>query len=160
MGKFIQKGDKREVSAETRRKLSEAGSLHGGYKELRRWKKEGKYPDLRTHFGKYIRRVATQIAEDLGGMSALNMKQRILLDRVIEKLVFLERIGAWSMEQDRIVNAKGELLPALGKNYLAFSNALRLDLLALYEEAGGKGKGDLYNEWRKQFFEDEQKESK
>ena len=100
MGKFIQKGDKREVSAETRRKLSEAGSLHGGYKELRRWKKEGKYPDLRTHFGKYIRRVATQIAEDLGGMSALNMKQRILLDRVIEKLVFLERIGAWSMEQD------------------------------------------------------------
>lgn len=159
MGKFTQKGDKRPpVSAETRSKLSEAASTHGAYKELKRWKKGGRFPDQRTIFGRYIRNVANQIAEDLGGVANLNMKQTLLLDRVIEKLIVLERVGAWSVDQERIVNEKGELLPALGKNYLAFSNALRLDLLALYAE--GEGKTDLYGEWRKQLFVDEQREDK
>jgi len=128
---------RREVSAETRAKISEACSLHGGYKELRRWK-QGKRPDRRTPFGRYMAVVEQNIVEDLGGHSALSQKQRLLLDRIVEKLIFLERIGAWSMEQDRIVNAKGELLPALGKSYLAYSNALRLDLQALYEDGKGR----------------------
>ena len=131
-GKFTQKGDKQETSVETRRKISEACSLHGGYKELKRWK-EGKLPDRRTHFGRHIAAVEQNILDDLGGPGALTQKQRLLLDRIIEKLIFLERIGAWSMEQERIVDSKGELLPCLGKSYIAFNNALRLDLQALYE---------------------------
>lgn len=141
MGKFIQKGDTREVSVETRRKISEACSLHGGYKELRRWK-EGKRPDRRTPFGRYMAAVEQNIVDDLGGHEGLSQKQRLLLDRIIEKLIFLERIGAWSMEQECIVDSKGNLLPALGKSYLAYSNALRLDLQALYDD-GDKGRARI-----------------
>ena len=132
-GRFTKKGDKRDkVSAKTRKKISDACSLHGGYKELTRWK-DGKRPDRRTHFGRYIASVEQGMIDDLGGHVSLNQKQRLLLDRIIEKLVFLERIGAWSMDQQQIVNARGELLPCLGKSYIAFNNALRLDLQALYE---------------------------
>jgi hypothetical protein len=78
--------------------------------------------------------VEQNLIDDLGGQAALTQKQRLLIDRIIEKLIFLERIGAWSLEQQSIVDSKGNLVPALGKSYVAFSNALRLDLQALYDD--------------------------
>ena len=129
---------KKEVSTETRRKISEACSLHGGYRELKKWK-AGKRPDRRSRFGKYIALIEEAIVDDLGGQAALTQKQRLLLDRIIEKLIFLERIGAWSMNQVQIVDSRGELLPCLGKSYIAFNNALRLDLQALYAD-GDRGR--------------------
>jgi hypothetical protein len=131
--KFTQRGDKRVVSTETRKKISEACSLHGGYRELRRWK-QSKKPDRRTPFGRYMAAVEQNLIDDLGGQAALTQKQRLLIDRIIEKLIFLERIGAWSLEQQSIVDSKGNLVPALGKSYVAFSNALRLDLQALHDD--------------------------
>jgi hypothetical protein len=77
---------------------------------------------------------------DLGGEASLSQKQWILLDRIMEKLIFLHRVGEWSLEQECIVDAKGELLPCLGKSYIAFNNALRLDLQALYAD-GDRGRG-------------------
>jgi hypothetical protein len=151
--RFWRKGDRREVSTETRQRISEACSLHGGYKELKRWK-AGKRPDRRTPFGRYIATVEETIVEDLGGHRALTQRQRLLLDRVVEKLIFLERIGAWTMEQERILDVKGELVACLGKSYIAFNNALRLDLAALYE-TDGKGKGRVPT--LKQVIEEESK---
>jgi len=50
---------------------------------------------------------------------------------VIERLIILKRIGPWSVDQQKIMNSKRELLPCLGKSYIAFNNALRLNLKAL-----------------------------
>lgn len=147
MGRFTQKGDRRgPISNETRKKLSRRLS-HGGYRELERWK-AGKGPDKRTAFGQHIAKIEENIIADLGGQDSLTQKQRILLDRVIEKLVFLERVGAYSMSAERIVTNKGELIPALGKSYIAFSNALRRDLETLYDGAyQTQGRLPTLDEW-------------
>jgi hypothetical protein len=115
--------------------------IHGGHaKQIR-----ARYFDGRTKEGKLFHAIRSNMIGDLGGESSLSQKQWIMLDRVMEKLIFLHRIGEWSLEQDRIVDAKGELLPCLGKSYVAFSNALRLDLQALYEGTV-RGKSPSYKE--------------
>ena len=109
--------------------------LHGAdCKQIR-----NKYFDGRTKEGKLFHTVRANMIADLGGEASLSQKQWILLDRIMEKLIFLHRVGEWSLEQECIVDAKGELLPCLGKSYIAFNNALRLDLQALYG-AGDKGR--------------------
>ncbi|UCG11521.1 MAG: hypothetical protein JSU72_13395 [Deltaproteobacteria bacterium] len=105
--------------------------LHGAdCKQIR-----NKYFDGRTKEGKLFHAIRRNMIGDLGGEASLSQKQWILLDRVLEKLIFLHRVGEWSLEQDCIVDAKGELLPCLGKSYIAFNNALRLDLQALYGDS-------------------------
>jgi hypothetical protein len=109
--------------------------LHGAdCKQIR-----NKYFDGRTKEGKLFHTVRQNMIDDLGGEASLSQKQWILLDRIMEKLIFLHRVGEWSLEQKCIVDAKGELLPCLGKSYIAFNNALRLDLQALYGD-GDKGR--------------------
>ena len=111
-------------------------ALHGAKsKEIRK-----QYFDGRTKEGKLFHAIRRNMIADLGGEASLSQKQWILLDRIMEKLIFLHRVGEWSLEQKCIVDAKGELLPCLGKSYIAFNNALRLDLQALYADADKAGR--------------------
>ena len=62
----------------------------------------------------------------------MSQGHHILLDRITEKLIFLQLISNFALNQKDIINDKGELLPCLNSNYLAFSNSLRLDIQAFY----------------------------
>ena len=118
------------MAKQPRGKDGKFGVIHGGKsEEIRR-----KYLDKRTHEGKIFAAVRDNLVADLGGEAVITQKQWILLDRVMEKLIVLHRIGEWSLEQERIVNANGELLPCLGTNYISYSRALREDLKELYAD--------------------------
>ncbi len=102
-------------------------SKHGAYsKHVRR-----RYSDKRTTEGKQLAAITKALADDCG--PDLTAAQCLILDRIREKLIVLMQIGRYVDRQPSVLNEKGELLSALGKNYLAFSNALRLDLQVFYE---------------------------
>ena len=102
-------------------------SKHGAYsKHVRR-----RYSDKRTTEGKQLAAIIKALVDDCG--PDLTAAQSLILDRIREKLIVLMQIGRYVDRQPSVLNEKGELLSALGKNYLAFSNALRLDLQVLYD---------------------------
>lgn len=116
---------------------------HGGYHYLTKRKVDG-----RSKIGKFLKEVKRRIREDLG--NNLVEGQEILLDRLTEKLVFLSLIGDYALKQEEIIK-DGELLICLNKNYLAFSESLRRDLVALYELGKKKlpGNYDLASQMKK-----------
>jgi hypothetical protein len=69
----------------------------------------------------------------------LNAGQRLLLDTVQSKLIVILQVGKYVDQQPNIIK-DGELLPVLGKSYLAYLNALRLSLAELYKD-NHKSKG-------------------
>lgn len=102
--------------------------------------KRNKKLDQRTSLGKALKRVRESLTGDVGG--ELTEGQSIILDRIIEKLIFLQLISNYALNQSTIINDKGELLPCLGTNYLAYSNALRLDIQAFYNMSDIKTRGE------------------
>jgi hypothetical protein len=80
--------------------------------------------------------VANRIIEDLGGHSNINGKQRILLDVLKSKLAVVLRISDYADRQKDIIK-DGELIPCLGRNYLAYTNGIRLTLQELYKHWDG-----------------------
>ena len=107
--------------------LAMKNSKHGAYsKHVRRC-----YSDKRTTEGKQLAAIIKALVDDCG--PDLTAAQSLILDRIREKLIVLMQIGRYVDRQPSVLNEKGELLSALGKNYLAFSNALRLDLQVLYD---------------------------
>ena len=99
-----------------------------------------RYTDARTREGKQLKAVMDSLVEDLGGHENLNAAQRLLLDTIKSKLIVVLQIGKYVDQQQEIIK-DGELLPVLGKNYLAYLNSLRLTLGELYKSyTGGKGK--------------------
>ena len=120
---------------------AEPGRLkHGAFSQVVRQR----YSDRRTREGQQLAAVMSSLVDDLGGQTAIDAGQRILLDRVGEKLIILMQLGRYADEHPNIINFKGELIPCLGTNYLSFSNSLRKDLQALYEMArAGNGKNSV-----------------
>lgn len=108
--------------------VSSPNLTHGGYsKQIRR-----RYSDKRTTEGKALAMVMSNLQADLGNLST---GQGILLDRVKEKLVTLWQIGNFVDQQSTLINPAGELIPCLGRNYLAFAESLRRDIETLYSSA-------------------------
>jgi len=99
-----------------------------------------RYTDARTREGKQLKAVMDSLVEDLGGQENLNAAQRLLLDTIQSKLIVVLQIGKYVDQQQEIIK-DGELLPVLGKSYLAYLNSLRLTLGELYKiDTRGKGK--------------------
>jgi hypothetical protein len=92
-----------------------------------------RYSDARTTEGAALRAVAEGIADDLGGMANLTSGQRLILDRIKEKLIVLWQIGQYVDKQPSVIMEDGSLLPCLGRNYTGYSEAIRRDVLAIYE---------------------------
>ena len=98
-----------------------------------------RYSDARTREGKQLKDIMDSLVEDLGGHENLNAGQRLLLDTVQSKLIVILQVGKYVDQQPNIIK-DGELLPVLGKSYLAYLNALRLSLAELYKD-NHKSKG-------------------
>lgn len=102
---------------------------HGGYSAQTR----KRYSDERTTEGKQLRQIIKDLTDDLGGPSSLTAAQRLLLDTLQSKLIVILQIGKFVDSQPEIIRG-GELLPVLGKNYLAYLNSIRLTLAELYKD--------------------------
>ncbi len=92
-----------------------------------------RYTDARTSEGKRLKAVMDALADDLGGHDNLTAGQRLLLDTIHSKLIVVLQIGKYADEQSELIK-DGQLLPVLGKNYLAYLNSLRLALDQLYKD--------------------------
>ena len=69
------------------------------------------------------------LIENLGGDQSLSTAQAILIDRIISKLGISRCIEEHTLENSVMVG--NSLAPALKASYLAYSNSIRLDLVAL-----------------------------
>jgi hypothetical protein len=70
--------------------------------------------------------------ENLGGESNLSNAQRLILDGIKSKLIVLLCISRFADQKMELVNEKGELLSALGKNFLSYSESVRRDVETLF----------------------------
>ena len=88
--------------------------------------------DGRTRLGLGLKRIRDALISDLGvaRWEDLSTQQRMLATRVIHKHLFAESIEVWLLENGPL-RKNGTARPALGTNYLAITNSLRLDLQAL-----------------------------
>jgi hypothetical protein len=110
---------------------------HGGHSLVRQCQ-EGKQIDRRTQLGKYLQKTREDLIKEFDG--DLNSTQRILLDRIMEKLLFLSVIGEYAKEQGRDIVKDGKIIPCLAENYIAYDNALQRNLKLLYDLKPNKKK--------------------
>jgi hypothetical protein len=107
---------------------------HGGYSLILKDELVKEHPRLRE----YLQDSRDGLIQDVAGAEdALSEQQRIMIDRIISRLsicrlieIYIEKYGAF--RRDQIKRHKIlELEPALGQNYLAFSNSIDRALIAL-----------------------------
>lgn len=107
---------------------------HGGWAYLT----TGRLPVHRKYVEQYLTGAREQLVLDIGGGEQnLNAQEVILIDRIICKLGVLRCIEEHVRETG--VFQGNRLNSALSKNYLSYSNSIRLDLQAL---GIGKKKAD------------------
>jgi len=118
----------------SRRKKTGRPPRHGGYSIVYRDDVIKRHPKLRQ----YLQNCRDGLVRDIAGTEeGLSEQQRIMIDRIISRLsicrlieCYIEKYGAF--RRDRIKRDKVlELEPALGVNYLAFSNSIDRALVAL-----------------------------
>ena len=144
----------------TKKQKASKARAEAGARNLAKWKEENpeafrrvnlkhgaysrhfakRHTDARTREGKQLKAVMDALVADLGGHDNLNAGQRLLLDTIQSKLIVISQIGKY-VDRQSVIIKDGKLLPVLGKNYLAYMNALRLALAELYKNYGnGKKK--------------------
>ncbi len=89
----------------------------------------GRLPEHRVYLRRFLTHARESLIADMGGEENMSMAQLILTDRVVSKLAICRLIEEHAKEQG--VFRSGELQAVLKQNYLAYSNSLRLDLMAL-----------------------------
>jgi len=114
---------------------------HGGYSVDIQDIELKKHPRIRQYLMATREGLVRDVAGDEGSLSE---QQRIIIDRIVSKLailrlieIYIEKHGIW--RRDRLIkNQVLELEPALGLNYLAFSNSIdrALKLLGVNKKAG------------------------
>lgn len=87
--------------------------------------------DMRSEVGQAIKRLQTRLETDLGGADALSTQERILLDRIVKKVLIIEALETYALSRRSIFKRNGEMIGALGRHYLSYTEALRRDLLAV-----------------------------
>jgi hypothetical protein len=113
--------------------------VHPARLNISYWRQNKKL-DQRTALGKALKALRQRLIDDVGGR--INEGQEVLIDRLIEKLLVLNLISGFIFNVDNIINDKGELMPCLGSNYLAYSNSVRLDIQAFYNLNNVRGRAD------------------
>lgn len=128
-----------------RRKRPGPEETHGAYSKLT----QKKYSDLRTKQGQRLEAVTQGLIADLGGPESICTAQNILISNIKAKLMVLFQISDWADKQKTIVDdASGELIPALGRNFISYTEAVRRDLSELTKLAPKKLSKDLYEKHR------------
>jgi hypothetical protein len=99
---------------------------HGAYSLLA----TGEYPESRKDVARWLGVVRRCMIHDLGPTEAdLTAAQLVLIDRVIGKLGVIRCVEEYVRKTG--IMQGGALAPILRNNYLAWTNSLRLDLMAL-----------------------------
>jgi len=115
-----------------KRKISGTLQEHGVYAAIARLRKGQKALDLRTRAGKLIQRTVDELVDALGGPTNISPLQRVIVDRVKEKLLIMHLINQHLVSlKGEITTKDGRLIPILGENYLRWGAELRRDLEAL-----------------------------
>lgn len=109
-----------------------------------------RYTDLRTVEGQALKAIMDDLTEDLGGHENLTAGQSLLLDTLQSKLIVVLQISKYADEQPEIIK-DDKLISCLGKNFLAYTNAIRLTLEALYKTRPEK-KGQSLEEYLQQTY--------
>jgi hypothetical protein len=107
---------------------------HGGYSLILKDELIKEHPRLKQ----YLQDSRDGLVRDIGGTEeGLSEPQRIMIDRIVSRLsicrlieIYVEKYGAFSRDRLR-EEGIFELEPALGQNYLAFSNSIDRALIAL-----------------------------
>lgn len=127
------------------------GIKHGAY-ALTKAVKAGKTLDKRTRMGRQMAIARENLLSECGGEPS--QAQLILLDRIMEKMVFLAAISQYALDQENLFDEKGKLIPRLGQSYLSYSEALRRDLMAfrqLSADNADKNKPNLEDYLREEY---------
>ena len=107
---------------------------HGGHSAVRKFR-EGKI-DNRSKQGRHLKAIKEKFLQDLG--EEMNAGQEVILARILEEILFLNLIAEYAKEQGKGIIQNGRLIPALGENFISFTNSLARNIRLLYEL---KGKG-------------------
>lgn len=79
-----------------------------------------------------LREVADSLAEDAGGWPHITNREKVLIERTAALVAILSSIERYIFRQRSLIDQQtSDLLPVLSQRYIAFSNTLRLNLLAL-----------------------------
>jgi len=112
-----------------------------------------KYSDLRTRQGARLAAIEKGLVESLGGQECVSVPQSIIIGNIKAKLIVIFQISEFADKQKSVVDQKtGDLIPALAKNFLTYSESLRRDLETLQKFSKIQIPGDLYEKWRTSFF--------
>ena len=98
---------------------------HGGYSLI----VAGEDEKHRAYLLRHLTECREGICRDLGGEDLMSMAQIILTDRAVSKLGIIRCIEEHIRESGTF--DEKHLAPTLKESYLAYSNSIRLDLLAL-----------------------------
>ena len=87
--------------------------------------------DGRTGPAKLLKLRADELADDAGGWPNMTNREAMLVRRTAALLLLCETIEHHVFTQESPFTATGELLAVLSKSYIAYSNTVRLNLVAL-----------------------------
>lgn len=120
---------------------------HGGFTYL----STGRLPEHRKYIEKYLTAAREGLICDLGSSEEdLSTAQIILIDRIISKLGITRCIEE-HVGEDSVMKGN-DLAPSLKASYLAYSNSIRLDLLALgIERSKVREDSDIQSYVRKKY---------
>ena len=91
-----------------------------------------RYLDGRGKVSRRLRAVISSLTAELGGEEALNAGQRLLLGQLREKIAAVYAITTHIDRQASLLGEDGELIPALRRSHLAYSNSIRRDVEVLF----------------------------
>jgi len=107
--------------------------LHGGYSLLPA-RLAMQYPQLQ----RYLRQIRKDLIDHAGGPDKMTAPQEVLVNSIVNKLVvcrlieiFIQRTSPFDLSQLKKAPPVLSLQPALGINYLAFSNSIDRGLALL-----------------------------
>lgn len=101
---------------------------HGAYAAVKRFK-EGKI-DNRSREGRLLKSIRAKFLNDLG---KLNAGQEVLLQLILEEILFLSIMGKFAKAQGINIIRDGRLIGALAENYISYSNTISRNIRLLYD---------------------------
>jgi hypothetical protein len=131
-----------ELTADGKRKALVGRQVtHGAWAILRTLRGRA---TLSSSMLRKLRGFERALARELGAdqPEELSLQKQILLSRVVHKALICTKMEEHSMQAEKIIKADGSLIPVLGVHYLAWTNSLRLDLVALGMERSAKELSD------------------
>ena len=107
-------------------------TTHGAHTAVRKFR-EGRI-DNRSRQARHLKEIKEKFLQDLG--EEMNAGQEVILARILEEILFLSLIAEYAKEQGKHIIQKGKLIPALGENYISYTNCLARNIRLLYELSG------------------------